>query len=224
MTASDKTVRVWFPETGTVLTEPMQHNGGVKSARFSPDGKRIVTASDDKTARVWDAKTGTALTEPMQHEGGVRSAQFSPDGKRIVTTSDKTVRIWDSQTGKPLTEVLEHGEVRSAQFSPDGMRVLTASHETARVWDISPVGNAAPNWLTELAEAVAGQHLNENGVFEPLNGDPSKVMQQLRDRLNGEAADDDWVRWGKWFLADRSTRTISPFSKVRLTDQSRAER
>ena len=28
------------------------------SAQFSPDGARIVTASDDKTARVWDAATG----------------------------------------------------------------------------------------------------------------------------------------------------------------------
>ena len=28
------------------------------SAAFSPDGKRIVTASLDKTARVWDAETG----------------------------------------------------------------------------------------------------------------------------------------------------------------------
>ena len=31
------------------------------SAQFSPDGARIVTASDDKTARVWDAATGKSL-------------------------------------------------------------------------------------------------------------------------------------------------------------------
>jgi len=29
------------------------HSGNVLSAMFSPDGERIVTASDDKTARVW---------------------------------------------------------------------------------------------------------------------------------------------------------------------------
>jgi dipeptidyl aminopeptidase/acylaminoacyl peptidase len=109
------------------------------SARFSPDSKRVATASRDNTARVWDAQTGLPLTEPLKHAGEVWHAQFSPDSKRVVTASwDKTARVWDAQTGQPLTESLKHaGSVGSAQFSPDGKRVVTASADnTARVWDV----------------------------------------------------------------------------------------
>ena len=79
------------------------------SAAFSPDGKRIVTASEDKTARLWDAETGKPIGEPLKgHEGAVSSAAFSPDGKRIVTASaDKTARLWDAETGKPIGEPLK---------------------------------------------------------------------------------------------------------------------
>ena len=80
----------------------------VSSAAFSPDGKRIVTASADKTARLWDAETGKPIGEPLTgHKDAVLSAAFSPDGKRIVTASDdKTARLWDAETGKPIGEPL----------------------------------------------------------------------------------------------------------------------
>ena len=78
------------------------HEDAVLSAAFSPDGKRIVTASCDKTARLWDAETGKQIGAPLVgHKGYVTSAAFSPDGKRIVTAScDKTARLWDAATGK----------------------------------------------------------------------------------------------------------------------------
>jgi dipeptidyl aminopeptidase/acylaminoacyl peptidase len=62
---------------------------------WSPDGRRLVTASEDKTARVWNAD-GTG--EPLVlrgHEDKVEWAEWSPDGQRLVTASqDKTVRVW----------------------------------------------------------------------------------------------------------------------------------
>ena len=44
-----------------VVGAPMQHNSLIFSAQFSPDGRRIVTASKDGTARLWDSQTGIRL-------------------------------------------------------------------------------------------------------------------------------------------------------------------
>ena len=61
------------------------HEGTVLCAAFSPDGSRIVTASEDKTARIWDIATSREIAVLLGHSYHVQSAAFSADGSRIVT-------------------------------------------------------------------------------------------------------------------------------------------
>src|SRR5205814_1886503 len=113
------------------------HEGTVFSAAFSPDGRRIVTASDDKTVRIWDAGAAREITVLRGHQDIVRCAAFSQDGSRIVTASDDgTARIWDADTAREIAVLRGHeGHVISAAFSPDGRRIVTASGDnTARIW------------------------------------------------------------------------------------------
>ena len=66
------------------------------SAEFSPDGKRILTASWDRTVRLWDPATGQQIGAPLDNDAPVAEARFSPNGARIVAASaDKTARLWD---------------------------------------------------------------------------------------------------------------------------------
>ncbi|WP_437278470.1 protein kinase [Sorangium sp. So ce375] len=121
----------------------LTHPDVVARAGYSPDGKRIVTASHDRTARVWNAD-GTG--EPLVlrgHEDRIRSAVFSPDGKRIITASDdKTARVWNADgTGEPLVLRGHEDVLNSAEFSPDGERIVTASWDrTVRVWNADGTG------------------------------------------------------------------------------------
>jgi len=106
------------------LMLPIGHNDGVTFAYFSPDGKKIVTASDDFTAKIWDAVTGILLADLNKHTDVVSYAQFSPDGKKIVTASkDKTAKVWDADTGELVTDIRNPTWVLSARFSGEGQRI-----------------------------------------------------------------------------------------------------
>ncbi|MDM0002981.1 WD40 repeat domain-containing protein [Variovorax sp. J22P240] len=124
------------------------HQGAVNSVAFSPDGTRVVSASDDRTLRLWNAATGGPIGEPLSADReGITCAAFSPDGTRIVSASyGGSLRLWDAVEGRLVEELPSghEGTVNSVAFSPDGTRIVSASNDrTLRLWDAAtgrPVG------------------------------------------------------------------------------------
>ena len=85
------------------------HTGPVNSAAFSPDGRRVVTASFDNSARLWDAESGKEIALLKGHTSLVHKAAFSPDGRRVVTTSyDNSARVWDAESGQEIAVLKGH--------------------------------------------------------------------------------------------------------------------
>jgi len=114
------------------------HSDSVHAVTYSPDGRRLATASSDKTAKVWDAQSGKELLTLHGHSGGVLRVAFSPDGKRLATAgNDGAAKVWDAWSGQELLTLGGHsGGVLGVAFSPDGKRLATAGNDgSAKVWD-----------------------------------------------------------------------------------------
>ena len=91
------TVEVRDMASGRVLHTLIGHTADVICIAFSPDGRRIATASFDRTVKLWDMPTGQDVFTLRGHTAGVVALAFSPDGNRIVSGGiDDTARVWDA--------------------------------------------------------------------------------------------------------------------------------
>ena len=75
---SDKTVKVWDAASGQELLTLKGHTDGVDSVAWSPDGKRLATASRDKTVKVWDAASGKEVLTLKGHSNDVCQRGLEP--------------------------------------------------------------------------------------------------------------------------------------------------
>src|SRR5262249_32375054 len=90
---TDRVARLWDAATGKGVGMLKGHRSRITTAAFSPDGRRLVTASWDQTARVWDVATLKELAV-LQHESSLLSAAFSADGRRVLTVSSGYLSTW----------------------------------------------------------------------------------------------------------------------------------
>ncbi|HZF51915.1 MAG TPA: AAA family ATPase, partial [Polyangiaceae bacterium] len=106
----------------------MGHTGEVNACAITPDGRRIVSASDDTTLKVWDLDSGRLLRSLEGHSRHVTACAITPDGRRIVSASwDKTLEVWDLDSGRLERSLEGHSDsVTACAITPDGRRIVSA--------------------------------------------------------------------------------------------------
>lgn len=147
-TGGDRTIRTWtLPDNGRSFSQP---GAVITSARFSPDGRTVLTGALEGTfdptraVAVWDLATGRRLSRlalqasPVGDLRAFANESFDARGALVAGASDAgAVRVWDWRRGMPLA-TLAHGDlgVGDAALSPDGSLVATTgSDHRVRVWD-----------------------------------------------------------------------------------------
>ena len=160
----DQSVRLWNGTTGACIAVFGGGFGDVPSVAFSPDGSRLVSASQFGIIQLWDGATGIFIAilqghshrvhslifssdgsrlasasyfGPVGHSDQVTSILFSPDGSILASASkDKTVWLWD---GRIISGAATHeghsSKITSVEFSPDGSRFVSVSDREVQLWN-----------------------------------------------------------------------------------------
>jgi WD40 repeat protein len=103
--------------------------GAVTGVAWSPDGRRVASASTDNTVKVWDTKTAQEVFSLKGHTAPVGGVAWSPDGHHLSSaSSDKSVNVWDAKTGTEILTLRGHeARVSALAWSPDSTRLASAS-------------------------------------------------------------------------------------------------
>jgi eukaryotic-like serine/threonine-protein kinase len=129
-----KTIRIWDADTGLPVQDLAQE--GYTSAKFSPDGRWLMTAGASGS-RQWEVG---AWREVRHFDQG--KFVFSPDS-RLLAINDVlgVIRLLETTTGREVARLTgpEPTWYAPACFTPDGtLLVATCSAETALyVWDLA---------------------------------------------------------------------------------------
>lgn len=123
------------------LIFPIVTAGEIFVARYSPDGKTMLSAGENNLV-LWDAKTTRIIKVFENVSKSIADLAFSPDGKLAATVEGrrftihsggfdnnwKHIALWDLQTCRFIKKIeLKDGYfTRSVQFSEDGKKLLIA--------------------------------------------------------------------------------------------------
>jgi WD40 repeat protein len=173
------------PETHDALNRAVQesrirflltgHSDVVHSVAYSPDGKRLASASMDGTVKVWDVNSKQILLD-LSGAGAVYSVAFRPNGESLASGSlDGKVKIWNARSGRLLNTLVGHtGAVYRVVFSPNGKLLVSVGADTrVRLWDAA--SGRLLHILSGHTAAVRALAFSPDGKNITTGGDDQEV-------------------------------------------------
>ena len=154
-------IQIWNAETGNERLAFVAHPATINWLAWSPDGQRIVSASEAGEAKIWDAANGELLFDlyPEGFTQAIDAPAWAPDGEQLaIYSGDGIITVWDPTTGEPLHKITTNGvKLGRINWFPAQDRLLTSDRgSNVNVWDIASGTEVASftfpsNWVALLS-------------------------------------------------------------------------
>lgn len=173
--SNDSMVWLWQLPSGNTMQVFAGHSGPVQCGEFTPDGKRIVTASEDGTLMYWDPRSPTPLFKLSPQDArfdleNITSLAINASSTlAVVGGTSGSVRVVSLSKGEVVGALGGHAEgdsVEAVQFvdlagtgSSSSVVVTGGTDGKACVWDLTTMrlratlthGDAVTSLLTHPA-------------------------------------------------------------------------
>ena len=135
------------------------------------------------------------------------SGFINANGRLLITWAGgfnetySTVGLWELRSGYRSIVVPDSSGVDAPSPASDPSRGRD-EHESERL--------SVPDWLPELAEAVAGLRLTGKSI----EAVPIHTRLEVRRRLSQLMGEDSYSHFARWFFADVGSRSVTPSSDM----------
>jgi WD40 repeat protein len=227
----DKSFKLWSRDSRQkgkkkpLLTDVFLNS--VRAVQFSPDGNKVVGASQCANVAIWDTKTLDVLQQYTEHSDAVYAAAWSSDSKLVATGGmEGTIHVWDAAKGKSKMDPLRghNGAITTlAMDSKTEILVSGSFDKTIKVWEFD-----RKKWKAEVKHTLKGHKdvlrsvaLSPNNRFIASGSEDGAIMiweistGHLVKILTGHSEGIWSVKWsldGKFIISGSRDATIRVWS------------
>lgn len=112
------------------------HTNYVWDVVITPDGRRVLSASNDQTVRMWDIASRNCLATFTGHNAFVCSVAVSSDGGHLAAgAADGANKVWNLTTGRLLAELNHGGMDAKVAWGPGALQLGSGGADgRVRMW------------------------------------------------------------------------------------------
>ncbi|MEL7334675.1 MAG: HEAT repeat domain-containing protein, partial [Planctomycetota bacterium] len=225
--ACENQVTIFNVVSGEPHAKRLDHPDWVFSARFSPNGSRLLTACRDNTARIWNWKEGSVDGAAAAHDDEIFDASWSADGNTFLTAGrDGVARQWSVFSRRPVSPPMIPSTRRGSFIhqiieADPRTAIIAGKTDFVEVFDVgtpTTLETELPlQFLESWAEIISGNEVSAGGTVS-LTSD--QWMHRWRELRTQNAS--HWQTLPLQRIApeltskDPSTRGLAAFRLARL--------